>query len=55
MAATSDVLLLELHDRVALVTLHRPAVRNALNTALIDALWEVLPAVDRDPAVRPSS
>ena len=52
MAATSEVLLLEMHDRVALVTLHRPAVRNALNTALIDALWEVLPAVDDDPAVR---
>ena len=52
MAAIDDVLLLEKRDRVALVTLHRPEVRNALNTALIDALWEVLPAVDDDPGVR---
>jgi enoyl-CoA hydratase len=52
MATSDDVLLVEVRDRVALVTLHRPAVRNALNTALIDALWEVLPAVDADPAVR---
>jgi enoyl-CoA hydratase len=51
MAAIDDVLLLETRDRVALVTLHRPEVRNALNTALIDALWEVLPAVDNDPRV----
>jgi enoyl-CoA hydratase len=47
-----DVLLLERHESVALVTLHRPAVRNALNTALIDALWEVMPALDEDPGVR---
>jgi enoyl-CoA hydratase len=52
METAEDVLQLEVRDGVALVTLHRPAVRNALNTALIDALWEVLPAVDRDPAVR---
>jgi enoyl-CoA hydratase len=50
--STSDVLLFEMHERVALITLHRPAVRNALNTALIDALWEVMPAVDDDPEVR---
>jgi enoyl-CoA hydratase len=49
---TSDVLLVERHDRVALITLHRPSVRNALNTALIDALWEVMPAIDSDPKVR---
>jgi enoyl-CoA hydratase len=52
MGAIDDVLLLESRDGVALVTLHRPEVRNALNTALIDALWEVLPAVDHDPGVR---
>ncbi len=46
-----DVLHLDVRDRVAVVTLHRPTVRNALNTALIDALWEVLPAVDDDPGV----
>ena len=51
MEAYADVLHLQVRDRVALVTLHRPEVRNALNTALIDALWEVLPAVDDDPGV----
>jgi enoyl-CoA hydratase len=49
---TGGVLRLEVQDAVAVVTLHRPEVRNALNTALIDALWEVLPAVDADPQVR---
>jgi enoyl-CoA hydratase len=49
--STSDVLLVDKRDRVALITLNRPAVRNALNTALIDALWEILPAVDDDPEV----
>jgi enoyl-CoA hydratase len=48
----AEVLRHEVRDGVALVTLDRPAVRNALNTALIDALWEVLPALDDDPGVR---
>ena len=52
MKTTSGVLQVTMHERVALITLHRPAVRNALNTALIDALWEVMPAVDNDPEVR---
>jgi enoyl-CoA hydratase len=52
MEIASDVLHLDVREHVAVVTLHRPAVRNALNTALIDALWEVLPAVDDDPEVR---
>jgi enoyl-CoA hydratase len=52
MATTRDVLRLEVDDGVALVTLHRPEVRNALNTAMINALWEVLPEVDADPLVR---
>ena len=47
-----DVLRLDVREHVAVVTLHRPAVRNALNTALIDALWEVMPAIDVDPEVR---
>ena len=51
METSSDVLHLEVRGHVAIVTLHRPAVRNALNTALIDALWDVLPAVDDDPAI----
>jgi enoyl-CoA hydratase len=52
MTPTEDVLHLAVRDGVAVVTLDRPAVRNALNTALINALWEVLPAVDDDPGVR---
>lgn len=48
----NDVLLVERHGAVAVVTMHRPQVRNALNTALIDALWDVFPALDSDPAVR---
>ncbi len=51
METTAAVLHLDVRDRVAIVTLHRPDVRNALNTALIDALWDVLPAVDHDPGV----
>jgi enoyl-CoA hydratase len=51
MATTSEVLHLDVREHVAIVTLHRPAVRNALNTALIDALWDVLPAIDDDPEV----
>jgi enoyl-CoA hydratase len=47
-----EVLLVEQHGPVALVTFNRPAVRNALNTALIDALWHVMPALDADPNVR---
>jgi enoyl-CoA hydratase len=52
MGRRDEVLRLEVHDGVAVVTLDRPAVRNALNSALIDALWEVLPALDDDPGVR---
>ncbi len=51
METNADVLRLDVRDGVAVVTLHRPDVRNALDTALIDALWEVLPAVDDDPGV----
>jgi enoyl-CoA hydratase len=52
MQTTSEVLHVTMYQQVALITLHRPAVRNALNTTLLDALWEVLPTVDQDPTVR---
>jgi enoyl-CoA hydratase len=52
METASDVLHHDVRGQVAVVTLNRPAVRNALNTALIDALWDVLPALDDDPEVR---
>jgi hypothetical protein len=34
---SSDTLLFDLTDRVAVITLHRPAVRNALNRELSQA------------------
>jgi enoyl-CoA hydratase len=39
-------------DGVALVTLDRPEVLNALNFALIEQLTDALEALDRDPACR---
>jgi enoyl-CoA hydratase len=55
-AAATEVLLVE--DRpaalgtVRVLTLNRPAKRNALDTALTRALRDALDAADRDPAVR---
>ncbi|MHB8439241.1 MAG: enoyl-CoA hydratase [Acidimicrobiales bacterium] len=45
---TDDVLRLETDERVALVTLHRPDVRNALNRALLQALRETMASLDAD-------
>ena len=39
---SSDTLLFDLTDGVAVITLHRPAVRNALNRELSQALMEAL-------------
>lgn len=39
-------------EGIAWVTLNRPRVLNALNTAMRDELWEVLLAVRDDPEVR---
>lgn len=47
-----DVLLLERSDGFAVVTLHRPAARNALSAALRRALHVTLSALDGDPEVR---
>lgn len=44
-------ILTERHDRVGLVTLHRPAQLNALNDALMDALGEALHSMDKDPDI----
>ena len=43
------VLLYELADRIATLTLHRPEKRNALNGALVAALKEGLARADEDP------
>lgn len=48
----SDVLLTEIADGVAVVTMNRPDARNALNTELRRAIPERLRELDADPAVR---
>ncbi|HZR98783.1 MAG TPA: enoyl-CoA hydratase-related protein, partial [Chloroflexota bacterium] len=52
MADAEDVLRVEIADHVALLTLNRPAVMNALDRTLAEALSRTMPALDRDPAVR---
>jgi enoyl-CoA hydratase len=51
MAETDDIVLVEVADSVALVTLNRPARRNALNAALYRRIPEVLSELDRDATV----
>jgi enoyl-CoA hydratase len=51
-AVADDVLRVEIADHVALLTLNRPAVMNALDRTLAEALTRTMPALDRDPAVR---
>jgi enoyl-CoA hydratase len=49
---SEDVVLLEVADGIATVTLNRPQAMNALNRALRRRLYEVMRAVDADDAVR---
>jgi enoyl-CoA hydratase/carnithine racemase len=46
------ILLRETRGGVALLTLNRPAARNSLSEALIEALAQALAGIGRDPAVR---
>jgi enoyl-CoA hydratase len=46
-----EILLVEVAHRVATVTLNRPAVRNALNSALRRALPTTIETLDRDDSV----
>src|ERR1700761_3590028 len=48
----ADHILLDIADKVALVTLDRPDRLNALNYALIDQLMEALDRIEADTAVR---
>jgi methylglutaconyl-CoA hydratase len=50
--ADNDVLLVEIADHVAQLTLNRPSVMNAIDRSLAEAIAGTLPALDRDPAVR---
>lgn len=43
---------IEVRDRVGVLTLRRPDVRNALNTAVLDGLAAALAEMDNDPNVR---
>ncbi|HZU04919.1 MAG TPA: enoyl-CoA hydratase-related protein [Chloroflexota bacterium] len=52
MTAPEEVLLVEVADYIATLTLNRPHVLNALDRHLAEALTRTLPALDRDPAVR---
>ncbi|MFL6089859.1 MAG: enoyl-CoA hydratase [Aeromicrobium sp.] len=47
----TDLVLLEVSDRVATITLNRPEARNALNGDLLEALTRTVAATDADDAV----
>jgi enoyl-CoA hydratase len=47
----TDLVLLDVADRVATITLNRPEARNALNGDLLEALTQTLAAADADDAV----
>ncbi|MGE3540541.1 MAG: enoyl-CoA hydratase/isomerase family protein [Candidatus Tectimicrobiota bacterium] len=49
---SSDSLLFELTDQVAILTLNRPAVRNAMNREMRSALMEALQRVREDADIR---
>lgn len=49
---SSETLLFEVTDQVAIITLNRPAVRNALNREMRDALMEALYQVRNDTNIR---
>jgi enoyl-CoA hydratase/carnithine racemase len=51
-SAAEDVLLVEIADYIAVLTLNRPGVLNSLDRTLAEALTRTLPALERDPAVR---
>jgi len=48
---TDELVLVEVDDGVATVTLNRPAARNALSRALMHALWDAVAAAGDDPDV----
>jgi len=49
---SSETLLFDLTEQVAIITLNRPAVRNAMNRELSGALVEALQRVRDDPEIR---
>lgn len=51
MRSTNSVVVVEVEDRVATITLNRPEARNALNEELRQGLWGAVDSVGSDPAV----
>lgn len=51
MSTADPLVLVEVADRIATVTLNRPAARNALSRALLNQLWDALVAADDDASV----
>ena len=49
---TDSMVVVERAANVTTVTLHRPAVRNALNRALMDAVWDAVAEAGADPDIR---
>ena len=48
----ADEILYAVADSIATITLNRPERRNALNTAMMDALAQRFDALERDTSVR---
>ncbi len=51
MEAAADLVLIDVSDGIAIVTLNRPAARNALSTGLLRALRSAMAHVEADPLV----
>ena len=51
MGDAEPVVNVDIEDRIATVTLNRPAARNALSRAMIHALWDAVAAAGADPRV----
>ena len=51
MGDTEPVVLVDIEDRIATVTLNRPQARNALSRAVMYALWDAVAAAGDDPGV----
>lgn len=47
----SDVVLLEISERIATITLNRPAARNALSSEVLSLLPQLMRSADADPEV----
>ena len=47
----NDSVLVDRNERIAKITLNRPATRNALSRDLVDALVDALETADKDPEI----